>query len=60
LSYPKDAAGKPLKFNDLPEKYRANVNTSEVPYDRRAGEAPRLDDGEIDAVVAFLRTLTDR
>ncbi|HZW88151.1 MAG TPA: cytochrome c peroxidase [Myxococcaceae bacterium] len=38
----------------------ANMNSSEVPYDRRPGEAPRLDDAEIDAVVAFLRTLTDR
>jgi cytochrome c peroxidase len=36
------------------------VNTTEVPYDRKAGEAPRLDDDEIDAIVAFLRTLTDR
>jgi len=37
-----------------------NMNSSEVPYDRRPGEAPRLDDAEIDAVVAFLQTLTDR
>lgn len=46
-------------FDDLPESYRANVNTDRAPYDRAAGEAPRLDDGEIDAIVAFLRTLTD-
>ena len=37
-----------------------NMNSSEVPYDRRPGEAPRLDDTEIDALVAFLQTLTDR
>ena len=47
------------KFDDLPPRYRSNVNTEEVPYDRRRGEAPRLSPEEIDAVVAFLGTLTD-
>ncbi|HTB72136.1 MAG TPA: cytochrome c peroxidase [Polyangiaceae bacterium] len=46
-------------YDDVPQKYRENVNTSRVPYDRGVGEAPRLDDGEIDAIVAFLQTLTD-
>jgi cytochrome c peroxidase len=48
-----------VAFDDLPKKYRENVNVARVPYDRRAGEAPRLDDAEIDAIVAFLQTLTD-
>ncbi|MDB5101426.1 MAG: cytochrome-c peroxidase [Cyanobacteria bacterium RYN_339] len=60
LWYPKDATGKVIKFNDLPTAAKANVNTEEVPYDRKAGEKPRLNDDEIDAVVAFLNTLTDR
>jgi hypothetical protein len=30
-----------------------------VPYDRKEGQRPRLDDDEIDAIVAFLTTLTD-
>jgi cytochrome c peroxidase len=47
------------KFDDLPYAYHKNVNVSEVPYDRKAGETPRLDDSEIDAIVAFLETLTD-
>ena len=38
----------------------ANVNTTEPPYDRKPGEVPRLTDDEIDDVVAFLETLTDR
>jgi len=46
--------------DDLPSTDLGNMNSSEVPYDRRPGEAPRLDDTEIDAVVAFLQTLTDR
>lgn len=60
LWYPRAADGSVRKFDDLPERYRENVNTTEVPYDRKPGEPPRLDDAEIDAVVAFLKTLTDR
>ena len=51
--------GLPDKFNDLPPQYHANVNTTEVPYNRQPGDAPALDSDEIDAVVAFLQTLTD-
>ena len=40
-------------------EYRANVNTSEAPYDRRQGDVPALSDAEIDDVIAFLRTLSD-
>ncbi len=58
--YPKDAKGKVLKFNDLPAQYAKNINTDEVPYDRKLGQKPRLNDAEIDALVAFLKTLTDR
>jgi cytochrome c peroxidase len=58
--YPKSDDGSVQKFNDLDEADKANVNTAEVPYDRKPGEAPRLDDAEIDALVAFLKTLTDR
>jgi len=57
--YPCGGDGQPKKFDDLPEAYHANVNTSEVPYDRHPGEAPRLDAAEIEDVVAFLGTLTD-
>ncbi|MCW5640290.1 MAG: c-type cytochrome [Rubrivivax sp.] len=57
--YPRRADGSVHKFDDLPEAYQANVNTSEAPYDRRLGDAPALNDAEIDDVIAFLRTLTD-
>jgi cytochrome c peroxidase len=36
------------------------VNLEDVPYDRKAGQRPHLNDKEIDALVAFLKTLTDR
>ena len=59
LWYPLEEDGSVRKFDDLPARYQGNVNTSEVPYDRKPGQAPRLTDDEIDAVVAFLHTLTD-
>jgi cytochrome c peroxidase len=57
--YPLNADGSVNKFDDLPLQYHANVNTAEVPYDRVLGDAPALNDAEVDDVVAFLRTLSD-
>jgi cytochrome c peroxidase len=57
--YPLDSEGTVAKFNDLPREFRANVNTTEVPYNRRLGDAPALSDAEIDDVIAFLNTLSD-
>jgi cytochrome c peroxidase len=59
LFYPIGPNGKPQKFNDLPPRYAANVNTAEVPYNRQLGDSPALSDSEIDDVVAFMNTLTD-
>jgi cytochrome c peroxidase len=47
------------EFDDLPTRYRANVNVDKAPYNRRKGERPPIDDEDIDAIVAFLGTLTD-
>ncbi len=58
--YPKLKTGEADKFDDLPAGYKDNVNTEEVPYDRRPGQKPRLSDQDVDALVAFLRTLTDK
>jgi cytochrome c peroxidase len=57
--YPLDADGTVRKFDDLPPQYHANVNTAEVPYDRRPGDVPALTDAEVDTVIAFLQTLSD-
>jgi cytochrome c peroxidase len=46
-------------FDDIPAKYRDNVNVDKAPYNRRRGGTPALDGPEIDAIVAFLGTLTD-
>ena len=57
--YGKGADGKVQKFDDLPAQYHDNVNVKEAPYDRKPGQKPRLNDRDIDALVAFLGTLTD-
>jgi cytochrome c peroxidase len=46
-------------YDDVPLQYRAQVNIITVPYNRRTNNAPALTDNEIDAIVAFLQTLTD-
>lgn len=58
--YPKLSDGKIQKFDDTKLAAQPNVNTSEVPYDRKPGEQPRLTDSEVDSIVAFLKTLTDK
>ncbi|HSB24900.1 MAG TPA: cytochrome c peroxidase, partial [Burkholderiaceae bacterium] len=57
--YPLKPDGSIDKFNDLPDAFKANVNTTEAPYNRRLGDAPALSDAEIDDVIAFLQTLGD-
>jgi cytochrome c peroxidase len=57
--YPTAADGTVYKFDDLPPALRGNVNTEEVPYARKPGEAPRLSETELDDLEAFLNTLTD-
>lgn len=56
--YPRGRHGKVEKFDDLPTRFRQNVNM-EPPFGRKPGEAAALSETEIDDVVAFLRTLTD-
>lgn len=55
--YPK-ANGKPDAFDDLPPELRGNVNR-ERPFGRKPGQAPVLNDSEIQDLIAFLKTLTD-
>ncbi len=47
------------KFDDLPAKYRSNVDTSDAPFDRKAGAAPPLSVADERDIIAFLKTLTD-
>lgn len=56
--YGKKPDGSPDQYNDLPKQYWANIN-QDPPFGRKPGEAPALNDSEIDDIVAFLKTLTD-
>jgi cytochrome c peroxidase len=51
--------GNGAQFDDVPARYRSNINTATLPYNRRRGMGSALTDADIDAIVAFLRTLTD-
>jgi cytochrome c peroxidase len=57
--YPKQADGKIDKFNDLPPRYRENVDLADAPMDRKLGGKPALNESEIRDVIAFLKTLSD-
>lgn len=47
-------------FDDVPAALRGNVNVNSAPLNRPAGSKPALAPEEIDAIVAFLRTLSDQ
>ncbi len=49
-----------LPFDDVPQACRGNVNVNSPPMNRRAGTTAALSDAEIDDLVAFLRSLTDK
>jgi cytochrome c peroxidase len=57
--YPKTHDGQVVKFDDVPAALRANVDTVDAPLTRARGARPVWDAADIDAVAAFLATLTD-
>jgi cytochrome c peroxidase len=56
--YSRNADGSVRRYDDLPPEMAQFVD-HEVPFDPQPDGRPRLDDQEIDDIVAFLRTLTD-
>jgi cytochrome c peroxidase len=57
--YPRSANGKVDIYNDLPVRYRNNIDNIDAPFDRKPGDQPALNDTEIQDLIAFLGTLTD-
>ncbi|WP_267393664.1 MULTISPECIES: cytochrome c peroxidase [unclassified Sphingomonas] len=57
--YPHDARGHVALYDDLPARYRANIDTADAPFDRKPGEQHPMTDAEIEDIIAFLGTLTD-
>ena len=56
--YPRNAKGRVQKFNDLPARYRDNIET-DTPFGQQRGEKPAISPAEVKDIVAFLKTLTD-
>jgi cytochrome c peroxidase len=57
--YGRDGAGHVIPYDDLPARYRGNVDRVDAPLNRRPGDRPALTHREIRDVIAFLDTLTD-
>ena len=57
--YPRAADGTVRKYDDLPAKYRANVDVTDPPFDRHLGETPAMTAQDEADIIAFLQTLTD-
>jgi cytochrome c peroxidase len=57
--YPLKSDGTVALYDDLPPGQRDGVDLADAPFDRHRGEAPALDEQEIQDLVAFLKTLTD-
>jgi cytochrome c peroxidase len=57
--YPRLANGEIDRYNDLPARYKQNIDVIDAPFDRKEGDEPALNDAEIADVIAFLKTLTD-
>jgi cytochrome c peroxidase len=57
--YPRKVDGSVDAYNDLPARYRGNVDIIDAPFDRKPGEAPALDEAEQKDIIAFLDTLSD-
>jgi cytochrome c peroxidase len=52
-------AGTLDEFDDLPPRYRDNIDRTDGPMDRPYAGKPALDAAEIDDLIAFLKTLND-
>jgi len=57
--YSRDASGRVVRYDDLPPRYRGNVDRVDAPLNRRPGDPPALTRAQIRDVIAFLETLTD-
>jgi cytochrome c peroxidase len=59
LIYPTSDDGQVKKYDDIPSRYWANVDTSDPPFDRTIGQLPPLTASEERDIIAFLNSLTD-
>jgi cytochrome c peroxidase len=51
--------GKIAVFDDLPAKYRDNIDRVDAPMNRKKGDKPAYDDADIADLISFMQTLDD-
>ncbi|MDE2269835.1 MAG: cytochrome-c peroxidase [Betaproteobacteria bacterium] len=51
--------GQVRKYDDLPPQYRANVDVTDPPLNRKLGEQPAMTAQDMRDIIAFLHTLND-
>ena len=57
--YPRRADGGVDKYDDIPPRYRTNIDVTDPPFDRKPGDAPAMSPEDKADIIAFLDTLTD-
>ena len=57
--YPLTRDGTVTKYDDIPERYRGNIDVVDPPFDRHLGDQPAMTAQDETDIIAFLRTLTD-
>jgi cytochrome c peroxidase len=57
--YPPGQGGIAAKYDDIPERYRGNIDVVDPPFDRHLGDQPAMTAQDETDIIAFLRTLTD-
>ncbi|HTT81355.1 MAG TPA: cytochrome-c peroxidase, partial [Stellaceae bacterium] len=57
--YPRRPDGTIAQFDDLPQRYRANIDESDPPFGRKLGAVPAMTPEDEADIIAFLKTLTD-
>ena len=57
--YPTRPNGKVEKYNDIPPRYLANVDTTDPPLDRTLDQRPANSAQDLRDIIAFLKTLKD-
>ncbi|MGU7780790.1 cytochrome-c peroxidase [Burkholderia sp. PU8-34] len=58
--YPRGPDGQVDAYDDLPAQFRGNIDVTDAPFDRKAGDAPAMSAQDIKDIEAFLQTLTDQ
>jgi len=56
--YPRDTSGKLALYDDIPKPLQGNVDITDAPFNRKAGDPPALTNLDIQDIIAFMRPST--